>query len=147
MVKNLPANAADVRDVGLIPGSGRSPRGGHGNPLQYSCFTESHGQRSLMGYHPRGNWLQLLSNGNQSTYNCQLLKGIVIDPNSIHCNQDRDFPSGSVGKETTCNAGDPDWEDPLERGMATHSSILARKIPMDRGAWQATIHRVTKSRT
>ena len=38
------------------------------------------------------------------------------------------------------------WEDPLEEGMATHSSIFAWKIPMDRGAWQATVHGVTKSR-
>ena len=38
MVKNLPANAGDIRDVGLIPGSGRSPGGGRGNPLQYSCL-------------------------------------------------------------------------------------------------------------
>ena len=38
MVKNLPANAEDVRDVDLIPGSGKSPGGGHGNPLQYSCL-------------------------------------------------------------------------------------------------------------
>ena len=38
-------------------------------------------------------------------------------------------------------------EDPLEEGMATHSSILAWRIPMNRGAWQATIHRVTKSQT
>ena len=38
MVKNLPANAGDVRDVGSIPGLGRSPGGGHGNPLQYSCL-------------------------------------------------------------------------------------------------------------
>ena len=36
------------------------------------------------------------------------------------------------------------WEDPLEKGMATHSSILAWKIPMDRGAWQATVHRVAE---
>ena len=34
----LPANAGDARDMGLIPGSGRSPGGGHGNPLQYSCL-------------------------------------------------------------------------------------------------------------
>ena len=40
-----------------------------------------------------------------------------------------------------------DWEDPLEEGMATHSSILAWKIPMDRGAWQATHHGVTKNLT
>ena len=35
MVKNPPANSGDIRDVGLIPGSGRSPEGRHGNPLQY----------------------------------------------------------------------------------------------------------------
>ena len=39
------------------------------------------------------------------------------------------------------------WEDLLEEGMATHSSILAWRIPMDRGAWQATVHVVTKSWT
>ena len=36
------------------------------------------------------------------------------------------------------------WEDPLEAGMATHSSILAWRIPRDRGAWRATIHGVSK---
>ena len=39
------------------------------------------------------------------------------------------------------------WENPLEKGMATHSSILAWRIPMDRGAWQATVRRVAKSQT
>jgi len=39
------------------------------------------------------------------------------------------------------------WEDALEEGMATHSSILAWRIPMGRGAWRAAVHRVTKSRT
>ena len=38
VVKSLPANAGDIRDMGSIPGSGRSPGGGHGNPLQYSCL-------------------------------------------------------------------------------------------------------------
>ena len=38
MVKNPPANAGDMRDVGLIPESGRSPGGGNDNPLQYSCL-------------------------------------------------------------------------------------------------------------
>ena len=38
MVRNLPANAGDVRKTGLIPGSGRSPGKGSGNPLQYSCL-------------------------------------------------------------------------------------------------------------
>ena len=39
------------------------------------------------------------------------------------------------------------WEDPLEKGTAIHSSILAWRIPINRGAWQATVHGVTKSRT
>ena len=38
VVKDLPASEGDVTDVSLIPGSGRSPGGGHGNPLQYSCL-------------------------------------------------------------------------------------------------------------
>ena len=38
VVKNLPANAGDIRDLGSTPGSGRSPGGEHGNPLQYSCL-------------------------------------------------------------------------------------------------------------
>ena len=38
MVKNLPANAGDIRDAGSVPESGRSPGGGHDNSLQYSCL-------------------------------------------------------------------------------------------------------------
>ena len=41
VVKNLPANAGDIRDMGSIPVSGRSPGEGHGNPLQYSCLENS----------------------------------------------------------------------------------------------------------
>ena len=41
-------------DLGLIPGLGRSPGGGHGNPLQHSCLENPHGQRSLVGYSPCG---------------------------------------------------------------------------------------------
>ena len=41
MLKNLPASTGNVRDMGLIPGSGRSPGGGHDNPLQYSCLEKS----------------------------------------------------------------------------------------------------------
>ena len=48
-MKNRPASAGDTGDVGLIPGSGRSPGGGHANPLQYP-----HGQRILVGCSPWG---------------------------------------------------------------------------------------------
>ena len=51
MVKNPPANAGDL---GSIPGWGRSPGGGHGNPLQDSFLENPHGQRSLAGCSPRG---------------------------------------------------------------------------------------------
>ena len=44
VVKNLLVNARDRRDVGLIPGSGRSPGGGHGNLLQYSCLENPMGR-------------------------------------------------------------------------------------------------------
>ena len=47
MFKKMPANSGDIRDVGLIPGSGRSPGGGHGNSVQYSCL------ENLMN---RGDW-------------------------------------------------------------------------------------------
>ena len=52
VVRNHPPNAVDIRDMGLSSGSGRSPGGGHGNPLQYSCLGNRHGQRSLAGYSP-----------------------------------------------------------------------------------------------
>ena len=54
MVNNLPANVGDIKDAGSIPGLGRSSGGGHGNPLQYSCLENPHGQRSLEGYSPQG---------------------------------------------------------------------------------------------
>ena len=44
----------NVGDLGLIPGLGRSPGGGHGNQLQYFCLENPHGQRSLAGYRPWG---------------------------------------------------------------------------------------------
>ena len=50
VVKNSLADAGDTGDMGSMPGSGRSPGGGNGNPLQYSC----HGQRSLVGHSPWG---------------------------------------------------------------------------------------------
>ena len=61
------------------------------------------------------------------------------------------FPGGSEGKESACSAGDlssiPGLGRSLEEGMATHSSILAWRIPVDRGAWWATVRGVTESRT
>ena len=57
MVKNPPADAGDVRDVGLIPGSGRYLGEGHGNPLQYSC---------LENPMDRGDWRTILHRATKS---------------------------------------------------------------------------------
>ena len=51
MVKNLPANAGDIRNPGSIPGVGRSPGEGHSNPLQYSCLESP---MDSTGYSPQG---------------------------------------------------------------------------------------------
>ena len=52
MVKNLPVNAGDIRDVGSIPGSGRSPGEGNGKPLQYSCLENPMDRGALWGTSP-----------------------------------------------------------------------------------------------
>ena len=54
VVKNLPANAGDLRNPGLIPESGRSPGGGHGKPLQYSCLENPMDRGARSGLHPKG---------------------------------------------------------------------------------------------
>ena len=83
MVKNPPANAGDA---GSIPGSGRSPVEGYGNPRQYSCL-----ENSMDG----GAWRAIVRAVSMSQTQVRFLG----------------------------------WEDPLEKEMATHSSILAWEIP------------------
>ena len=98
-------SAYNAGDPGSIPGSGRSPGEGNGNPLQYSCLEKSHGLRSVIGYSPWG---------------CK--ESDMTEPlHFLH------FPIHLPMQET--------WalflgqEDPLEEGMATHSSILTWEIP------------------
>ena len=52
VVKNLPTNAEDIRDMGSIPGLRRSPGGGHDNPLLYFSLVNHYGQRNLAGNSP-----------------------------------------------------------------------------------------------
>ena len=108
MVKTPFAYAEDLRDMGSIPGLGRSPGGRRGNPLQYSCLGESHGQSSLqareqvtVSYPLQYSWASLVA---QTVKNPP-----AVQETQVH----------SLG-----------WEDPVEKGMATHSSFLAWKIPL-----------------
>ena len=61
VIKNLPANTGDARDAGLIPGLGRSPGGGHGSPLQYSCLENPMDRGAWQGmvHGVTKNWTQL----------------------------------------------------------------------------------------
>ena len=61
MVKNPPASAGDIRDTGSIPGLGRSPGEGNGNPLQYSCleYPMDTGAWQATVHRVRKNWTQL----------------------------------------------------------------------------------------
>ena len=97
-------SACIVGDRGSIPGLGRSPGEGHGNPLQYSCLENST---------DRGAWWAIIHRvvKSQTWLSMQAWLDFI-------------FPGGSDGKECACNAGDLGWEDPLENGMAAHFSIL-----------------------
>ena len=108
---------------------------------------KSHGQRSLAGYSPRGHkesdtaeWLST----------AQWLRGVCVCACTCVCA----FPSSSAGKEVSCDegsTGDEVWslgrEDPLEKGRATHSSTVAWRLSMNRGAWWAAVHGFTESWT
>ena len=59
VVKNLPANAGDIGDVGSILGSGRSPRGEHGNPLRSSCLENSMDRGAWWVHRVGKSWTQL----------------------------------------------------------------------------------------
>ena len=67
VVKNLPANTGDTRDLGLIPGSGRSPQVGNGNPLQYSCLLAHTHAQNFSGI-PHTHVWNLKYNTNGPTY-------------------------------------------------------------------------------
>ena len=84
VVKNPPANTGDVKDMGLILGSRRSPGGGHGNPLQYSCLEnpmEEPGWLQSIGLQRNGhNWSNLARSGKEPTFQCKRHERLKFDP-------------------------------------------------------------------
>ena len=80
--KNLPPNAGDVRDTGSIPGSGRSPGGENGKPLQI-LPGESHGQKSLVGYSPWG--CKESDMTSTFTFHFNVLYSAVMNKTNPHC--------------------------------------------------------------
>ena len=98
---------------------------GHDSVTSLSLFTTMHWRRK---WQPTPVFLPGESQGRGSLVGCCLGIRRVghdwIDLAAAAC-----FPDSSVGKESDCNVGDLGWEDPLEKGKATHSSILAWRIP------------------
>ena len=102
-------------DLGLIPGLGRSPGEGHGNPFQYSCLENPHGQKSLAGYSP---W------GHKESDTTEQLSTAPEKWASLVAQTVKNLPAMLEARVQSLG-----WEDPLEKGMATHSSISAWRIP------------------
>ena len=129
VVKNPPANAGDIRDAGLIPGLGRSPGGGHGNSLQYSCLENAMDRGAW--------WATVLWVANSQT---GLTNTFTLG-----------FPVGSDGKESACNAGDlgsiPESRRSPGVGNSNPLQYSCLENSMDRKAWWATVHGVAKSQT
>ena len=154
MVKNSPANAGDAS---LIPGSGRAPGEGNGNPLQYFLLGKSHGQRSLEDYSPCSYKRVGHDLGTKTT--ATILHWHFHE--STQCDEiasvnvyAQGFPGDAGVKEPTCKCRRykrhwvPSWgqKDPQEKGTETQTNILAWRIPWA-GAWWTTVHRVAKSWT
>ena len=105
MAKNTPTNAGDL---GSIPGSKRSPGGGSGNLLQYSCLEHSM---------DRGAWYWQQRNKNSENGTMSVSPVAQLVKKKSACNADETWVR-SLG-----------WEDTLEKGTATYSNILAWRIP------------------
>ena len=140
VVKNLPANAGNIRHLSLILGLERSPRKGYGNPLQYSCLENPMNREAWQATVHRvaksWKWLSDWIDWSESPSRSEIWASQV----------------GQVVKNLPANAGNirdlgsiPGREDLLEEGMALHSSILAWRIPWmeDPGRLQSMgLHRV-----
>ena len=113
--KEFTCNAGDLDS---IPGLRRSPEGGHGNPLQYSCLENPHGQRILVGYSPRGHKKPDTTEWPSTQH---------ISNNMQCC-----FPGGSVIKNPSAKQETQvrslGQEEPMKKEMVIHSSIPAWEI-------------------
>ena len=141
VVQNLPANAGDARDADLIPGLGRSPGEGNGNPFQFPCLENSmeRGDCRAAAHAVSKSQTWLSAWALSRAYNEILLS-----------NKRKGLPQWLSGKESTWNARDagsglfPELGRPLGGGNGNLLQYSFWENPMDSGAWQATVHGVTE---
>ena len=105
------ASACNAGDLGSIPGLERSPGEGNGNPLQYSCLENPMDRGACVG--------AILHRVAKSRTRLHFLSMFYLGPSQV----------ALMVKNMPASAEDLSWEDALEEGMATHSSILAWRIP------------------
>ena len=107
---------------------------GNDNPLQYSCLGNHRNRGAWWAavYAVAQRWTRLKRLSSSSSSSSSYLRASLVALTVKNPPAVRETWVLSLG-----------WEDPLEEGMATHSSILAWRIPMDRGACQATVHGIT----
>ena len=139
MVKNLPANAGDIRDGGSVPGSGRSPGGGHGNPLQYSCLENLTDRgawwAAVYGVAQSRTRLKRLSSSSSSLLRRASQVVLVVKDPPINVGVVRGM--GSIPRSGRSPGG----------GHGNLFQYSRLENPMDRGAWWVAVHRVAQSRT
>ena len=131
VVKNLPASAEAIRDAGLIPESGRSPRGGQGNPLQYSCLENPMDRGTRRATVHR--YIQSQTRLSDLRFHFQV--ALVIENLPASAGDVRD--KGSI----------PELGRSLRGGQGNPLQYSCLGNPMDRSAWWATVYRITKSWT
>ena len=98
-------SACNAEDLSSIPGSGRSPGGGHGNPLQYSCLENPHGQKNLEDYSP---WRHRVGHNRATKHSTGMVENefqlmrLRKEEILITTETTMGFPGGAGGKEPTC---------------------------------------------
>ena len=129
-------SVCNAGNPGSIPGSGRSLGKGNGNPLQYSC---------LGNPKDGGAWWAAVDGVAQSQIRLKWLSSSSSSMGILG------FPGGSDNKESSCNARDlgliPGSGRSLGKGNGNPLQYYCLEDSMDRGAWWATVHGVTKSQT
>ena len=159
--KESSSNAGDTGVTGSIPGLGRSYRGGHGNPLQYSCLENPMDRRAWRAIVHRvtKSWTRL----NRLSMHTRIWRGVSSIAKNISGNGHQldsltigdentsfeSYPGSSAGNESACNAGDLGLIPGLGRspgeGNGNPLQYFCLENSMDRGAWRATVHWVAKS--